>query len=84
MIVRNNLRVLMAKKKVNIKDVSEGTDLSRKSISKMYNETAVQIQLDVLAKLCKYFDCGIEDILILEESPSEEQQDETQINQESE
>ncbi|MDW8515080.1 MULTISPECIES: helix-turn-helix domain-containing protein [Bacillaceae] len=72
MKIRNNLRVLMAQHKMNIQDVSDATGLSRKSISKMYNETAVQVQLEVLVKLCALFNCGVEDILILEKSDSQE------------
>ncbi len=62
----------MAQHKMNIQDVSDATGLSRKSISKMYNETAVQVQLEVLVKLCALFNCGVEDILILEKSDSQE------------
>lgn len=66
MVVRNNLRVLMAKHKMNIQDVSDATGLSRKSISKLYHEDSVQITFDVIARLCKLFDCDVEDLLYLE------------------
>ena len=66
MVVRNNLRVLMAKHKMNIQDVSDATGLSRKSISKLYHEESVQITFDVIARLCKLFDCDVEDLLYLE------------------
>jgi putative transcriptional regulator len=66
MVVKNNLRVLMAKKGVNIQDVSDATGLSRKSISKLYNETSVQITFDVIARLCVYFNCEVDDLLFLE------------------
>jgi putative transcriptional regulator len=66
MVVKNNLRVLMAKKGVNIQDVSDATGLSRKSISKLYNETSVQITFDVIARLCIYFNCEVDDLLFLE------------------
>lgn len=68
MVVKNNLRVLMAKKNVNIQDVSDATGLSRKSISKLYNETSIQITFDVIARLCAYFDCEPADLLYLEKS----------------
>ncbi len=68
MVVKNNLRVLMAQHKMNIQDVSDRTGLSRKSISKLYNETAVQIQYDVIARLCELFDVEPGDLLYLEES----------------
>lgn len=67
MEVKNNLRVLMAQHKMNIQDVADATGLSRKSISKLYNETSVQITFDVIARLCKLFDCEVKDLLFLEE-----------------
>lgn len=67
MIVKNNLRVLMAQHKMNIQDVSDATGLSRKSISKLYNEESVQITFDVIARICKLFDCEPGDLLYLEE-----------------
>jgi putative transcriptional regulator len=66
-IVKNNLRVLMAKHKMNIQDVSDATGLSRKSISKLYNEESVQITFDVIARICKLFECEPGDLLYLEE-----------------
>ncbi|MDP4105304.1 MAG: helix-turn-helix transcriptional regulator [Bacillota bacterium] len=68
MVVRNNLRVLMAKKGVNIQDVSDATGLSRKSISKLYNESSIQITFDVLARLCAYFECEPQDMLFLDKN----------------
>lgn len=56
----------MAKKGVNIQDVSDATGLSRKSISKLYNETSIQITFDVIARLCTYFNCEVDDLLTLE------------------
>jgi len=70
MVVKNNLRVLMAKKGVNIQDVSDSTGLSRKSISKLFNESSVQITFDVIARLCVYFDCEVNELLYLEDSES--------------
>jgi putative transcriptional regulator len=71
MIVRNNLRVLMAKHKMNIQDVSDATGLSRKSISKLYHEESIQITFDVIAKICNLFDCLPGDLLFLEEQEGE-------------
>lgn len=67
MIVRNNLRVMMAKQKMNIQDVSDATGLSRKSISKLYHEESVQITFDVIGRLCDLFKCEPGDLLYLEE-----------------
>lgn len=67
----------MAKKNVNIQDVSDATGLSRKSISKLYNETSIQITFDVIARLCVYFNCEVNDLLELAEA--EEQEDEEPV-----
>lgn len=67
MQVKNNLRVLMAKHKMNIQDVSDRTGLSRKSISKLYHEQSTQITFDVISRLCKLFECDVKDLLYLEE-----------------
>jgi len=72
LIVKNNLRVLMAKHKMNIQDVADATGLSRKSISKLYNETSVQITFDVIARLCTLFSCDVEDLLYLDKDEGEE------------
>lgn len=66
MIVKNNLRVLMAKNKMNIKDVHEKTGLSRTTISKLYNEESTKIGLDTIASLCVLFNCDVDDLLYLD------------------
>lgn len=66
MAVKNNLRVLMAEKKMNIQDVSNSTGLSRKSISKLYHEISTQITFEVLEKLCDLFDCTPDDLLVID------------------
>lgn len=63
MVVKNNLRVLMAKHKLNIKDVHERTGMSRTTISKLYNETSSTISFETIEKLCTLFDCSIDELL---------------------
>jgi len=67
MNVRNNLRILMAKNKMNIKDVHEKTGLSRTTISKLYNEESTTIAFDTIYTLCKLFECDPGELLYLEE-----------------
>ena len=67
MIVKNNLRVLMAKNKMNIKDVHEATGLSRTTISKLFNEESTTIAFETIYKLCVLFKCDVNDLLYLDE-----------------
>ncbi len=64
--VKNNLRILMAQHKMNIKDVHEKTGLSRTTISKMYNETSTTISFETIEKLCLLFDCEVHELMYLE------------------
>lgn len=66
MVVRNNLRIIMAAKKKNIQDVSDATGLTRRTVSKLYHEISTQIRFDVLEKLCLYLDCEIHELLYLQ------------------
>jgi putative transcriptional regulator len=66
MIVRNNLRILMARDRLSIQDVHEKTGLSRTTISKLYNETSSKIGMDTIVELCKLFNCGIKELLYLD------------------
>ncbi|PAE90907.1 helix-turn-helix domain-containing protein [Shouchella clausii] len=68
MIVKNNLRVLMAKNKMNIKDVAEKTGLSRTTISKLYNEQSTTIAFETIYKLCKLFDVDVNDLIYFDEN----------------
>jgi putative transcriptional regulator len=67
LIVKNNLRILMAKHKMSIKDVHEKTGMSRTTISKLYNETSTTISFETIANLCTLFDCTVDDLLYLED-----------------
>jgi putative transcriptional regulator len=68
MIVKNNLRILMAKHKMNIKDVHERTGLSRTTISKLYNDESTTIAFETIYKLCMLFGCEVQDLLFLDEN----------------
>lgn len=67
MVVKNNLRVLMAQHKLSMQDVHERTGLSRTTISKLYNEQSAKIGFDTIIELCKLFDCEVADLLYLDQ-----------------
>ena len=61
-----HLSKLMGEKKVKIADVARDTGINRGTITRLYHETALRIDFEVLELLCKYLDCGIEDLLELD------------------
>ena len=62
---KSKLRSLMADKKIDsIKNLVELTGVSRPPLDKLYKEKDLEtLSLDVLARICKYFNCKIEDLI---------------------
>mgnify|MGYP002631672804 CR=1 FL=1 len=58
-----HLSKIMGEKRVKIADMSRETGVNRGTISRLYNETATRVELDVLEQLCIYLDVSIGDLL---------------------
>lgn len=71
MIVKNNLRILMAKEKMTIRDVHKITGMSEITISKLYHEKSTTIAFETIKKLCDLFKCEVGELLFLEEQKEE-------------
>lgn len=72
-VVRCKLRQLMgAHDNMRISELAEKTGLMRNSISALYNNTATRYDAKSLAAICEALDCGIGDLLVLEECKHEE------------
>lgn len=68
-MIRCHLARLMGERKMRISDVMRETGLSRTTVTLMYKETALKVDLEALDKLCDLFDCEIQDLL--QKSPAE-------------
>lgn len=53
----------MGEKKLKISDVARDTGINRGTITRLYQETAVRVDFDVLEQLCAYLECGIGELL---------------------
>lgn len=62
-MIECKLAVLMAEKKVRIADVIRDTGIPRGTLTRLYNETAIRVDLNDVDKLCAYFDCTTQDLL---------------------
>lgn len=58
-----NLRVEMAKRKLNMQQLSELTGIRRATISAYYNETYKMIGKDHLDIICKVLECTPTDLI---------------------
>lgn len=64
-MIKCRLSRLMGERKLKIADVARDTDINRGTITRLYQETAVRVEFDVLEKLCVYLDCDLCDLLEL-------------------
>ncbi|AWY01115.1 transcriptional regulator [Marinomonas primoryensis] len=67
-MIKCNLSRLMGEKKLKISDVAKDTGINRGTITRLYHETAVRVDFEVLEKLCVYLECEVSDLLELDES----------------
>ncbi|MEC0666328.1 helix-turn-helix transcriptional regulator [Priestia flexa] len=71
--VRIKLHELMGKHKIrSINQLSKETGISRPTLTRLYDEETKQLDFATIGILCEFFDCGIGDLLVLEESDSQE------------
>lgn len=58
-MIKCNLSRIMGERKLKISDVSRDTGINRGTLSRLYQETAERVDLDVLDQLCEYFECEV-------------------------
>lgn len=58
-MVRCHLSVLMGREKLRISDVSRLTGLNRSTVSALYDETAVRLDVAAIDALCRLFRCSV-------------------------
>lgn len=52
----------MGERKMNIADVARETGLHRNTVTLLYKETAQQVELETIDKLCELFECDVGDL----------------------
>ncbi len=67
-MIKIHLSTLMGERKLKISDVANATGINRGTITRLYKETAERVELDVVEKLCRYFECEVGELVeILDE-----------------
>lgn len=62
-MIKCHLSRIMGEKKLKISDVAKEVDVNRGTITRLYQETAIRVEFEVLEKLCVYLDCDIGELL---------------------
>ncbi len=58
-MIKCHLSRLMGERKLKIADVARETGLHRNTITLLYDETAVRVDLDAIDRLCTLFDVSV-------------------------
>lgn len=58
--MKNRLRILLAEKKMKISELSEELKVSRNTLTSYYYERCSMFRLNIVLKICDYFDCSLD------------------------
>lgn len=61
-MLKSNLKVLLAKKDINQRELSKLTGIREQTISNIINNKIKQIPVEAACQMCKLFDCQLSDI----------------------
>jgi putative transcriptional regulator len=62
-MIKCYLSKIMGERRIKIADVAKDTGINRGTITRLYNETASRVDLEVIDQLCEYLDIKVEDLL---------------------
>ncbi|CAM4442975.1 helix-turn-helix domain-containing protein [Shewanella frigidimarina] len=62
-----NLSRILGEKRLKVSDVARDTDINRGTITRLYNDTATRVELDVIETLCKYLNVEIGELLEIQD-----------------
>ena len=74
-MIENRVSTLLGTKRATIRDLSNDAGLAYGTAHALYHGTTTRVDFDVLNKLCRYFGCGVGDLLIYrpDETPAQDE-----------
>lgn len=61
-MIKCYLSKIMGERRLKIADVAKDTGINRGTITRLYNETASRVDLEVIDQLCEYFNIKVENL----------------------
>ena len=58
-MLKCHLSKIMGEKRLKIADVARDTGINRGTVTRLYNEEATRVELEVIEKLCAYLDVEV-------------------------
>lgn len=66
-MIKCNLSRIMGERRLKVSDLARETGINRGTITRLYNETAIRVDFNVLEALCRYFECQVGDLIEVKE-----------------
>jgi putative transcriptional regulator len=67
MKLKSNLHKLMGDRKIrSISELSDATGITRKTLTRLYDDKGTAIEFETVVKLCTFFNCEVGDLLFIE------------------
>lgn len=66
--VRSNLKTLLDKREISIRQLSKDTGLQFETLRRLYHDNSKQYHRDTLAKICEVLNVEVDDLLILDKT----------------
>ncbi len=61
-MIKCHLSRMLGEKKIKISDVARDTGINRGTLTRLYQETAERVDLEVMDQLCSYLACNVGDL----------------------
>ncbi|MBB1315882.1 helix-turn-helix transcriptional regulator [Aliivibrio sp. SR45-2] len=58
-MLKCHLSKIMGEKRLKISDVARDTGINRGTVTRLYNETATRVELEVIDTLCTYLNVSV-------------------------
>lgn len=69
-MIRCRLSALMGERKIlKLSEVAQATSINRNTLTSLYYDRAIRIELTVANTLCKYFNCTMQDLFEYSNEP---------------
>ena len=62
-MIKNKFPLLLAERRMKVPEVSNKTNISKRTLYKIHNDQSTRIDFDTLDKLCKLFSVQVNDII---------------------
>ena len=64
-MIKSNLKELLDNQKMSIRELALRTDYRYESVRKLYNNVSIQVQLDMIERICLELNCDIGDLFTI-------------------